>query len=339
MTHVFEALAAPFTPPLWLKNAHVQTMLASLPPRRRRLERQAQAWLPHARLDVLNLPDGVRLLSEWDEPLAQSPVASAERAPLAILLHGWEGSARSVHMLSLAGVLLRAGIATVRLNLRDHGATHHLNAGLFHSCRLDEVVQAVRAIREREPHRPVVLVGFSLGGNFALRLAASADLDLAAVLAVCPPLDPAHSLIRLQQGAMVYRHYFLQKWNRSLTLKRQCWPQTYTVENCPNGDDLLQMTDVLVRRFTDYPSVEQYFQGYALTGARLQTLTTRAAIVLAADDPIIPVGDRVGLASTPQLRIIEHPLGGHCGFLMDLNGAAWIDHRIARAIESVLQAP
>ena len=64
------------------------------------------------------------------------------------------------------------GFEVVRLNLRDHGATHHLNRELFHSCRLPEVVGAVRALALRFPGMPLVLAGFSLGGNFMLRVAA-----------------------------------------------------------------------------------------------------------------------------------------------------------------------
>ena len=58
-----------------------------------------------------------------------------------------------------------------RLNFRDHGDTHHLNRDLFHSCRIDEVVGAVRAVRRAFATDPVAVAGFSLGGNFALRVA------------------------------------------------------------------------------------------------------------------------------------------------------------------------
>jgi len=57
---------------------------------------------------------------------------------VAILLHGWEGSAEATYVLSLGSLLLSHGFDVVRLNLRDHGATHHLNREIFHSCRLPE---------------------------------------------------------------------------------------------------------------------------------------------------------------------------------------------------------
>ena len=66
-----------------------------------------------------------------------------------VLLHGWEGSADSLYVLSLAQLLFEQRFEVVRLNLRDHGDTHHLNRELFHSCRLPEVVGAVRALQQR----------------------------------------------------------------------------------------------------------------------------------------------------------------------------------------------
>ncbi len=51
-------------------------------------------------------------------------------------------------MLSLAQSLFNAGFDIVRLNLRDHGETHHLNRDIFHSCLLPEVVGAVKRLQD-----------------------------------------------------------------------------------------------------------------------------------------------------------------------------------------------
>ena len=87
------------------------------------------------------------------------------------MLHGWEGSVDSSYMRMTAARLLEAGFDVVRLNFRDHGQTHHLNEGLFHSNLLDEVVHAAGDVAQRFPAQRMVVAGYSLGGNFALRLA------------------------------------------------------------------------------------------------------------------------------------------------------------------------
>ena len=105
---------------------------------------------------------------------AFTPSPRAANGRPVVLLHGWEGSAESLYVLSLAQQLYRRGFEVVRLNLRDHGETHHLNRELFHSCRLPEVVGAVRSAAAALPRPALQLVGFSLGGNFMLRVAAQA---------------------------------------------------------------------------------------------------------------------------------------------------------------------
>src|SRR5204863_7609974 len=122
---------------------------------------------------------------------------------LALLLHGWEGSVESSYMRLTAAQLLQRGYEVFRLNFRDHGATHHLDEGIFHSNRIDEVVHAARDVAARFAQRPLVVAGYSLGGNFALRLALrapAAGLELAHVAAVCPVLDPAATMDAMETG-------------------------------------------------------------------------------------------------------------------------------------------
>src|SRR5262245_29450359 len=162
---------AAFAPPAWLVNAHLQSIVPSLRLRRPLLLRRSRRMLDCAQTQIVDCGEGVRLLGHY------SSQAAAEREPareLVILLHGWEGSADSMYVLSLGSYLFDLGCDIYRLNFRDHGPSHHLNEEIFHSCRLDEVVGAVAAIQRAIPHRRLTLAGFSLGGNFALRVAARA---------------------------------------------------------------------------------------------------------------------------------------------------------------------
>ena len=96
---------------------------------------------------LLDGGDGVRLQA-WHS----SPQGAPAKA-LALLLHGWEGSAESSYMRMTTARLLEQGFDVVRLNFRDHGNTHHLNPGIFHSCLLDEVLRAIGDLSRRVPDR------------------------------------------------------------------------------------------------------------------------------------------------------------------------------------------
>jgi predicted alpha/beta-fold hydrolase len=238
-----------------------------------------------------------------------------------------------LYLLSFAQSLFAMGLEVVRLNLRDHGATHHLNRELFHSCRLPEVVGAVRALANRFNHMPMVLAGFSLGGNFMLRVAADAEakhLPLERVLAISPVLDPAVTMETLERGPAVYHTYFVRKWSRSLAKKQIAWPGEFNFDDVLRIGNLREMTRQLVHSYTDYPSMGDYLAGYAITGNRLTTLAAPATVVTSLDDPIIHHADLSRLARVPQLNIVTTERGGHCGFIDSLGGSNWIDAQAVR---------
>jgi predicted alpha/beta-fold hydrolase len=318
-----------FRPPAFLRNAHLQSALASLPLRRRLVERGPHR-LPQqgATPEIIECGGGVRLLGEFTAPRADPPAGTV------VLIHGWEGSARSMYMLSVAGRLHADGYRVVRLNLRDHGDSQALNAGIFHSCRLPEVVGAVAAIRRRFPDGPLFLAGFSLGGNFALRVAADPATapGLAGVVAVCPVLDPRETMRALDGGLAAYRIYFLRRWSQSLALKQAAFPDLYDFGDLARFRNLTEMTDYFVTRHTEYPDLETYLRGYAITEDRLAGLSVPSQVLLADDDPVIPVADVARLPAVPALRITRSRFGGHCGFLASWSLRSWLDEFVSRGI-------
>ena len=313
-------LDARFRPPRWLRDPHLQSILPSLPPRRYWSRWRARAVVAAAQAWELDCGDGVRLLA-WHS----APAHGTQRT--AVLLHGWEGSADSDYVLSLAAQLYASDYAVVRLNLRDHGGTHALNHGLFHSCRLSDVSGALRALAGRCHGQRLYLAGFSLGANFLLRACAEPTLPpgVAGVVAISPVLEPDHAMRALEQGWRVYHGYFVRRWSRSLRRKQHSWPGHYDFRELVRSGSLRTMTDVLVRDCTEFADSASYLDGYAITGARLLTLRVPARILAAADDPIIPATDLARLAPTPLLQVTRTAHGGHCGFLTRLLAPAYSD--------------
>jgi predicted alpha/beta-fold hydrolase len=302
-----------YRPPVGLASAHAQSLLAGSPLRR------AAVRLRAARLYKLSLPrllacgDGVRLLGLF------TPQQNDARG-LVILLHGWEGCAESPYILSSAATLHSAGYEIFRLNFRDHGNTHHLNEGLFHSCRLEEVVDAVKCIEAAFPSRPLFLVGYSLGGNFALRVAARATqsrIKLVKTIAVSPVLEPKSTMAALEEGFWLYRYHFLRRWRSSLARKAAIFPGLYDFGDLRRFRTLTETTDFFVSRYTHFRSLDEYLSGYAVTGGALATLDAPAKIIVAADDPLVPCADLSRVAAGGKLEVALFKSGGHCAFLGD----------------------
>jgi len=304
-----------FKPPILLRSRHLQSILGSSGARRLLVRRRAVALMAASRDEIADCGNGVRLLLHHAPPLSARPAAG-----VAVLIHGWEGSGDATYLLSAGRRLRAAGYRVVRLNLRDHGASHHLNRELFHSCRLDEVVGAVRWVQQRFPEEPLVLGGFSLGGNFALRVAAkapAAGLRIRQVAAICPVLDPAETMHALDNGWQLYQRYFLAKWRASLLRKARVFPDDYAFGDLRRFRTLAAMTEFFVRQYAGYADLQTYLQGYALTEDCLADLQVPSRVLLAEDDPVIPIVSLQRVARTATLHVDCAQFGGHCAFLKD----------------------
>ena len=113
-----------------------------------------------ARKMIIEGGNGVRLLGY------HSQQTSGHSRGLITLIHGWEGSSDSTYVLSTGKYLYERGYDIFRLNLRDHGNSHHLNEGLFHGALIEETFQAIHNISRLSENKPYYLIGFSLGWKF-----------------------------------------------------------------------------------------------------------------------------------------------------------------------------
>lgn len=319
--------AEDFRPPWGLRSPHLQSILASSSARRalrgrlvRRLERDA-AWV------TLDCGGGVRLTG-----CHTAQTARPRPRGLAVLFHGWEGSTRSTYLLLTGARLLAEGWDVFRLNFRDHGGTHALNRELFHSCRIDEVVGAMRAIGQRFSVRPLVLVGFSLGGNFALRVALrapAAGIELAHAIAVCPVINPHSGLFQLEHAPRMYHDYFMWKWRRSLKLKQRAFADAELFARRDLAGTLRTLTEALVLRHTDFGSLDRYLDGYSLAGDALAGLAVPTSILASRDDPVCPATDFASLRLPPCVELTVTERGGHCGFIRDWRLGSWAEDYIS----------
>lgn len=327
--------AADFQPPRLLRNPHVQSVLGSSALRRHRGLRALAASGAQTRELILDGGNGVRLQG-W-----HSRVPGVQPRGTALLLHGWEGSAESGYMRMAAARLLGCGLEVFRLNFRDHGGTHHLNEDLFHSNRLDEVVHAAADMVARLRVRDLVVAGYSLGGNFALRLglrAAVAGLPLRHIAAVCPLVDPARTMDHMERAPQIYDWYFRRKWRSSLLRKRELFPDRYGYDDATLRLDMRGLMGWLAQRHAGFGSVEAYFDSYSIAGQRLAALDVPADILMSRDDPVIPIDHFQDWQLPACARLEVASWGGHCAFLESLNGDGFAERWVAERLCAALPA-
>jgi uncharacterized protein len=311
-----------FVPQPWARNPHLQSIFASL---------GLRTWGPNpmraaAEPVIVDGGNGVRLLG------ALSTHSQATTRGLTILIHGWEGSADSAYILNTGRYLFEKGYDVFRLNLRDHGESHHLNDGLFHGALIDEVAHAVEQVAALAGASPCWLIGFSLGGNFALRIAlAQAGRpipNLRRVICISPPLDPYKATLAIDGSLPVYRRYFLKKWKRSLLRKQSLFPGKYAFDHLMGMQSCMEITEALMEYYPDYPTYRDYFNRYTLLGDTFRDLSLPVTIFASADDPVVPIEDLYALEKNPCLDVFIQRWGGHCGFLAPFPFGCWYERKI-----------
>ncbi len=320
----------PFQPPWSLRSPGLQSLLATKGPTRRIWRSRGLVLDPLSRDHILDCGNGVRLTG------CHTPAPTARARGLVVLIHGWEGGHYSNYLYSLACALHRAGYATFRLNLRDHADSHALNEDMFHSARIAEVLDAIHAVQRFEPARPLSVVGFSLGGNFALRVGLhgpAAGLEPRLCMGISPVVVPGNTLIALDQGPAVYHRYFRRKWQQTMGKKATAWPGRYDFSQLRQLKSFTAITRAFVEAHTEFATLEDYISAYTLTPELLMASPTPLAIITAHDDSVIPIADFEGLreaGSMVSFQATAH--GGHCGFIENWKLDSWAEAQVLRLL-------
>ncbi len=216
----------PFRPHALVRGGHAQTLAGVYLPSHRHPYR--------ARRQNVLLDDGDQLILHDDCPPAWQ---RGDRAVL--LIHGLAGCHESGYMRRISHKLAARGVRSLRMDLRGCGAGAGLARLPYHSGRSEDATAALEAIARLAPDSPVTLVGFSLGGNIALKLAGELEQrgcgHLDSVMAVCPPVDLAACSLQIQKPEnRIYDRYFVSLLLKQLTARRRLLPEAL-VRSLPGG--------------------------------------------------------------------------------------------------------
>ena len=236
-------------------------------------------------------------------------------APAVILVPGLTGCEASRHVLQAADAWVADGAPVVRLNLRGSPPGRSLARGHYHMDRVQDLADACIAVADLDPgirRQGIVIVGFSLGGALALRLAqAPRRPDLVkAVVAVSAPLDLTATAERIARP----RNRFYERWLLG-RLKRETEPlwrrAPAAVRAAVQGArHIRDFDDALTAKEAGFRDAADYYASCSPMND-IGGLGIPALIVHAADDPWVPPPSVVERA---PLRVVVTRGGGHVGF-------------------------
>lgn len=249
--------------------------------------------------------------------LVNEPACAAQARATVILVHGLSGSEASRYMAPAAQHFLDDGHPVLRLNLRGAGPSRHTCQDHYHAGRTGDLDDVIRALPERLTTRGVVLVGFSLGGSLALKLAAELGRNgpLAGVVSVSAPIDLADASLNMLRGRnALYHRRLLADFKRERAAMNGAYgPQEQAV--IASARSFLDLDDRFVAPHFGFDGAFDYYQRCAarqfLGDVRVPTL-----LIHALDDPIVPAtayrDHRWG--DNPRLIPLLPGRGGHVGF-------------------------
>jgi predicted alpha/beta-fold hydrolase len=232
---------------------------------------------------------------------------------IVVLVHGLGGCTESHYMPRGAAAAEAAGLACLRLNLRgsDRQGEDYYHAGLAAD------LHAALASAALERYRRIYVLGYSMGGHVALRLATEeGDPRLAAVAAVCAPVDLARSQEEIDApAAWVYRRYLLTNLGtvyRAVAARR---PVPFPVERLGEIRTFRDWDDRIVAPRHGFADAADYYTR-ASVAPRLGSLRVPALLLNSELDPMVPARSvRPGLAGASSLLTVAWLRGGgHVAF-------------------------
>jgi predicted alpha/beta-fold hydrolase len=274
------------------------------------------------------LPDGDGLVLHDSVPRGWRP-----GDPLALVIHGLSGSHRSRHVQRMARLLLGRRLRVVRLDLRGAGLGISLARVCYHGGRSDDARAALAEMHRWSPASPLFVIGVSLGGNIALKLAGEAADQpvpgLAGVAALGPPIDLERCAALLARPRnRLYESFFVRDLLAEARQRQRYFPDLPPLR-LPRRLTLRLFDDLYTAPRCGFANALDYYRRSSSLPL-IGRIPVRTLILTARDDPFIAVEPFESLQALSPVTVNILPHGGHLGFLGwdGAGGIRWAERRI-----------
>ena len=298
-----------------VRNPHALTILGNYWPRKIDRER-----FPATRVEY-RIDDCTRIVVFQHRPEGPS------RGDI-VFLHGLEGSSEAGYVQSFGQAALLKGFTVHRTNLRTCGGTEDLCETMYHSGLTSDTQEISYRIRSQS-ETPLFLVGFSLGGNVALKLAGElGETDLiSGVVAVSTPIDLAACVRTLDRKQnFIYANRFLGRLRARVRRKSNLAPHLYSKEGVDEVSSIWEFDDRFTAPLFGFGTAANYYRTQS-AAQFLDAIRIPSLVITSKDDPLVPfaVYKHTAFSTNPALSLIAPEHGGHLGFLSRRKPRFWVD--------------
>jgi hypothetical protein len=215
--------------------------------------------------------------------------------------------------------------------MRGCGSGRGLSKHIYHSGRSEDLFEVLKALKTEHPESPIVLVGFSLGGNIVLKLVGELNVlgkeYLKGVIAVSPPVDLYSSTQMLGDPInSMYERYFYKLLRADVYYRHKKFKDLPKV-HLPRNLKLYEFDQLYTAPTCGFKSAIDYYNKCSAAHV-VEDIAIPCRILLAEDDPIISAAslDQYNLPS--NVAVYKTKKGGHMGYLSNPasgKGLYWLD--------------
>ena len=271
------------------------------------------------------MPDGDFIDLDWSGKTSGTVV---------LVVHGLEGSLESHYIGGLLTTLAEAGYNAGLMYLRNCSEEQNRLARSYHSGESGDLDFVVQHILKKFPGQPLVVIGFSLGGNILLKwLGEQKDSSpLHSAIAISVPFDLNSAALNLEKGlSRIYQRHLLDKLRNSVRKKAARHPPPVPVENLHELQTFRQFDDQITAPLHGFRDVDDYYT-QSSSKQFLKDIRTPTLVIQAEDDPFLPA-DALPVDSelSPSVTLELSSRGGHVGFISGANPLKpqyWLEQRI-----------
>jgi predicted alpha/beta-fold hydrolase len=266
-------------------------------------------------------------------------------APLLLILHGLEGSARSHYVRGLLGRAAQSGWRGVAMNFRSCSGELNLAPRFYHSGETGDLAQVVDLIVAREPSVRMGAVGTSLGGNVLLKwLGERGDqvpTQLRGAVGVSVPFDLTACARRLDRGLcrLLYTTHFMRTMRRKVRDKARRYPDFVDAAAVRRARTFAEYDRVVTAPLGGFADELDYWRR-ASCAPFLARIRRPALLISALDDPFVPAEALPDPAELPgHVRAEFLPAGGHAAFFegrWPWRATSWAEGRALEFLKTVV---
>jgi len=313
-----------FTCSPWIRNPHLQTIGGKFcRPRLREILRR----------EILPTTDGDFLAIDWMPDT--SPLS-----PLVIVLHGLEGHTKRRYVTQAFSSLQAVGLQAVGLNFRGCSGSPNHSKRAYHSGETDDLLLLARNLKARFPQRPLMALGFSLGGNVLLKFLGETENEfIEAAAAVSVPYDLAAGAKSLERDVMakIYTMYFMRSLMQKMRSKESLLSDFIDFHELSETLNIRAFDEMVTSPLHGFHGASDYYEKSS-SSQFITSIRTPTLLIHSEDDPFLPPNKvpikRIEM--NKQLRLLLTQRGGHVGFIEGShpkNFVFWAEQQASRFLK------